>query len=362
MKNYVSFNVKYYKKSKASGEIGHVIRQFADNKNSIDYLVGENFGGFDLDSKYRDMVSEFEGVKGKKFQSNANTFMDAILAFSLDQMEVIKKDPDWKERMTMCMNKFGEVLKEQYGFQPVGFNFHCDEGHTNNHGDIILDDNGKPKMNYHAHFIFINYDPITKQAPLRKMKRGDWSKIQDIAGEAFGSLGFERGVSSKITGKRHLEKKDLIENSYKEVKKIKDSLINECIDLTNENIKLTSEISFLKQENTELRALNEQLKDQIKKWVYAGLKFIKKSLKGFNAKSEAVNTVLNEPSQIDDPIKKDFYESIASMGKSDDILKVREDLLCRSCKKRTVKKKGLVCAFCSTGGSKNHPKLTPYSD
>lgn len=359
MKNYVSFNVKYYKHSKASGEIGHVIRKFADNKNSIDYLVGENFGNFDVDTKYKVMLSHFEKIKGKKFQANANTFMDAVLAFSLDQMEVIKKEPDWKEKMIKCMDQFGEILKEQYGLQPVGFNFHCDEGHTNKNGDLILNDKGMPKMNYHAHFIFINYNPVTKQAPLRKMKRGDWSKIQDIAGEAFGSLGFERGISAEITGKRHLEKQELIESSYKEIKKIKDTLVKECSDLTNQNMKLTSELNSLKLENEKLKALNIKLKRQIKKWVYAGLEFIKKSLKGFDPTSEAVKTILSEPEQIEDPIKKEFYDSIAEMGKNDSINKVREDFLCSSCKKRNVRRKGFVCTFCSSGGSKNHLKLTP---
>ncbi|NVK37487.1 MAG: hypothetical protein HWE18_06155 [Gammaproteobacteria bacterium] len=360
MKNYVSFNVKYYKHTKASGEIGHVIRQFADNKNSIDHLVGENFGNFDIDTRYRTMLSDFEKIKGKKFQANANTFMDAVLAFSLDQMEVIKKEPEWKDRMTKCMDQFGEVIKDQYGLQPVGFNFHCDEGHTNKNGDLILEDKGKPKMNYHAHFIFINYDPVTKQAPLRKMKRGDWSKIQDLAGEAFSDLGFERGISAEITGKRHLEKQDLIESSYKEAKKLKDTLVKECLDLTNQNMKLTSEINSLRTENEKLKALNAKLKNQIKKWVYAGLAFIKKSLKGFDPTSEAVKTILSEPDQIEDPIKKEFYDSIADMGQSDSIKKVKEDLLCRSCKKRNVRRKGLICTFCSSAGPrKNIPKLEP---
>jgi len=306
------------------------------------------------------MLSNFEGIKGKKFQSNANTFMDAVLAFSLDQMEVIKKDSNWKEKMTECMGQFGEVLKDKYGLQPVGFNFHCDEGHTNINGDLILDETGRPKMNYHAHFIFINYDPITKQAPFRKMKRSDWSKIQDLAGEAFGSLGFERGISSEITGKRHLEKQELIETRYKEIKEIKDSLVKECIELTNKNMKLTSEISSLTKENKKLRYLNEQLKNQIKKWVYAGLAFIKKSLKGFDPTPEAIKTILSEPELIEEPIKKDFYDSIAEMGQNDTIKKVKEGLLCSRCKKRNVRRKSLVCTFCSSGGSKNHLKLTPF--
>jgi len=359
MKNYISVNAKYYKHSKASGEIGHVIRQFSDNRNSIGNLVGENFGGFNLDSEYKSMLSEFEAVKGKKFQSNANTYIDAVIGFSLDQMEVLKDQIDWKESISKCMHQFGEAIKEEYGLQPVGFNFHCDEAHTDKLGNIVKDNNGRDRMNYHAHFIFINYDPISKQAPLRKMKRKDWSKIQDIAGDIFEELGFERGISKEITGKRHLEKQELIEASYSEIKIIKDSLAQECVELTNNNMKLERECHELKTENKQLKALNERLKEQVKKWVYAGLKFIKKSLKGFDAKSEAINTVVNEPDQIEEPIKKDFYDSIADMGQSDDILKIRGDLLCRSCKKRTVKKKGLVCAFCSTGGSRNHPKLTP---
>jgi FtsZ-binding cell division protein ZapB len=362
MKNYISVNAKYYKHSKSSGEIGHVIRQFSDNINSIESLLGENFGDLNLDTKYKSMLAEFEKVKGKKFQSNANTYIDAVVGFSLDQMEVLKGQPDWKERISKSMELFGEAIKQNYGLQPVGFNFHCDEAHTDKHGNIVKNESNRDKINYHAHFIFINYDPLTKQAPLRKMKKVDWSRIQDIAGETFEKLGFERGISKEITGKRHLEKQELIENSYREIKDIKSSLVKECIDLTNKNMKLERECSELKSENRHLKAINERLKEQIKKWVYAGLKFIKKSLKGFDAKPEAVKTVMSEPDQIEELLKKDFYESIAKIGQSDKILKVREELLCKSCKKRTVRKKGIVCTFCSYSGSKNHLKLTPNFD
>ncbi len=347
MKNYVSVNAKYYKHSKAAGGIGHVIRQFKDNKNSIEHLAGENFGSFYLDGEYKSLLEEFEKIKGKKFQKNANTFIDAVIGFSLDQMEVLKKRPDWKNELTRVIDLFGEDIKREYGLQPVGFNFHCDEAHTDKYGNVKKDDIGRDKMNYHAHFIFINYDPITKQAPLRNMKKKDWSKIQDIAGAKFESLGFERGISKEITGKKHLEKQELIESSSNEIKKIKDSLITDCIDLTNSNIKLRNESIDLQNENKLLHDINERLKGQIKKWFESGLRYIKRSLKGFKARSEAIETIKNEPVEIDDSLFDEFYEGIARLSKNKEIKNQRLALAtqCRKCTKRPAKKNG-ICSYC----------------
>jgi uncharacterized protein YcbK (DUF882 family) len=295
------------------------------------------------------MLAEFEKVKGKKFQSNANTYIDAVVGFSLDQMEALKGQPDWKDRISNCMELFGEAIKQNYGLQPVGFNFHCDEAHTDKHGNIVKNESDRNKMNYHAHFIFINYDPLTKQAPLRKMKKADWSRIQDIAGDTFEELGFERGISKEITGKRHLEKQELIENSYREIKGIKSSLVKECIDLTNKNMKLERECGELKSENRHLKALNERLKEQIKKWVYAGLKYIKRSLKGLDAKKAAKETVANEPDGMDSPIIDKFYGDLSSLSNNNVIHNYRktDKTMCKRCKKRPVKKNS-ICSYCQS--------------
>ena len=347
MKNYISVNAKYYKHSNAVGEIGHVIRQFNDNKNSIESLVDENFGDFSLDSEYKLMLQKFESIKGKRFQKNANTFVDAVIGFSLDQMEELKKQPDWKNKVSDLMCLFGEDIKREYGLQPVGFNFHCDEAHVDVYGGIKKDESGRDKMNYHAHFIFINYDPLTRQAPLRKMKKSDWSKIQDIAGNRFQPLGFERGISKDITGRRHLEKQELIENSSSAMKKLKDKLLRENIDLTNKNMKLQAKARGLEKENDLLKELNERLKGQVKRWFESGLRYIKRSLKGFSARQEAIETIEDEPVEFDGSLLSDFYENLIKLSKNNEVddQRLLSNPKCRKCKKRQAKKNG-VCSFC----------------
>ena len=200
-KNFVSLNVEYYKNSNASGEIGHVQRVFAENTNQIKEFAKDNFGcGYNIYERYKEVYDQVESIKGKKIQKTANTFIDGVLAFSRDQMNEVMKDPDWKTSFSAHIEQFMQDVKEKTGLEPLGWEMHMDEGHTNV-------DTGEFEHNYHAQLIFFNYDFKTNTAPLRKMKerKGDsiWAKLQDVAGNRFADLGFIRGVTTDITHAKH---------------------------------------------------------------------------------------------------------------------------------------------------------------
>lgn len=222
MKNFVSLNVEYYKNSNASGEIGHVQRVFAENTNSIKEFEKDNFGcGFNIYDVYRETFKKVEEIKGKKIQKNANTFIDGVLGFSRDQMIEVMKDPDWKTSFSAHIEQFMQDVKEKTGLEPLGWEMHMDEGHTNV-------DTGEFEHNYHAQLIFFNYDFKTNTAPLRKMKerKGDsiWAKLQDVAGNRFADLGFIRGVTTDITHAKHLSKDEFIAAKQAEIERLQAEL------------------------------------------------------------------------------------------------------------------------------------------
>ena len=224
MKNYVSFNAKYYKNSNAAGEIGHVQRVFAENTNQIKQFAADNFGcGYNIYDRYKEVFDQVESIKGKKIQKNSNTFMDGVLSFSRDHMLEIMKDPDWKTSFSNHINDFMQDVKKQTGMEPLGWEMHMDEGHK----DPVT---GEYKLNYHAQCIFFNYDFKTNKAPLRDLmgRKGDsiWSKLQDTAGKRFEDLGFVRGVSADMTKAKHDEKDDFIASKQAEIERLQADLVD----------------------------------------------------------------------------------------------------------------------------------------
>lgn len=213
MSNYVSANGVYYKNSNAAGELGHVIRAFLENKNTFKELTPNNFGTDDIYKKYQEIHKAREDLSRKKLVGNENTFMDIVVAFSLEQFEELEKElskEELQKRLTDCMNEYLNSLKINFGFEPVGFMFHLDEGHK-------CPETGILKRNIHAHAIVYNYDFQKKVSPHRKLKKSAFSEFQDLAGVAFGSLGFQRGVSKEETLKKHLEKDAFIAEKHKDL-------------------------------------------------------------------------------------------------------------------------------------------------
>lgn len=278
-KNFVSFNAKYYKNSNASGEIGHVQRVFAKNTNQIVEFAKDNFGcGYNIYDRYQDVYNQVEGIKGKKIQKTANTFMDGVLSFSRDHMLEIMKDPDWKTSFSDHIEQFMQDVKEKTGMEPLGWEMHMDEGHI----DPVT---GEYKMNYHAQCLFFNYDFKTNTAPLRKLmeRKGEsiWSKLQDTAGNRFEDLGFVRGVSADMTKAKHKEKDDFIAAKQAEIERLQaelaqrqiqqeqalqvnQELLEEAAAATDEILAECNEAIDILNKREEKRVAESELRETIK--------------------------------------------------------------------------------------------------
>jgi len=219
-KNYVSFNAKYWKHSKALALLGHSERLFQKNKNVISPELSKlNFGSKNLSQSYLDIHQQRQDIQ--KARVDANTLIEGVLAFSNDRFVEIEEklsEEELKEQYNNQINIFAKKIEKKYKLVFLNYQLHRDEGHTDNNGHL--------KINHHAHLFFYNYDFQTKTSPLRKMKRKDWSVIQDLAGHSFRVLSYVRGKNKDKTGKQHLEKDDFIKQKHKDTLDITSNISN----------------------------------------------------------------------------------------------------------------------------------------
>lgn len=213
MKNFVSFNFKYYKHSNRN-TLSHNTRKHKNTGGWRDDLTHQNFTEGSTERLYERAYERVTEAKGKAIQSNANTFIDGVLAFSAERVDHLISEYGFektKDYMKKQIKAYMRSIQSEFGFEPVSYDFHMDEGHY----DKL---SGEWKPNYHAHLVFFNYDFKTGKAPLRKMMgksgRQQTSKMQDLAGVAFKGGGFVRGEPSE---KNHLEKDEWIAKKQAEM-------------------------------------------------------------------------------------------------------------------------------------------------
>ncbi|SHO54313.1 hypothetical protein [Vibrio quintilis] len=230
-KKYCAVNTKYYKNSN-TGEINHVLRKMLDNVNSVKCLQENNFGycfseNDDLGSYYEKRLKEAKEKNKYAIQNNSNTFIDSVLVFNSEQfLKCIEENK--QDEIEQATKDFMLEFQKEYGFEPIGFEFHLDEGTTIDADKLeeLSEDERKKyrpidnpdedftseyiKHNVHAHAIFLNYDFENNKTCLRDMRKKNWIASQDLLHKHFKKFGFDRG-ESKMTNKRdHKDKEDYV--------------------------------------------------------------------------------------------------------------------------------------------------------
>ena len=343
-KNRLSFNLQAKKNCDAIGMILHCENPKARAKSdNVVYPENTklNISSPNIFQKYSNLTNRIETIKGKKIQQNANNYLEGVLAFPEHLVNEMGMDKFRKEAPRL-IEEYMEKIKETYGFEPCGFSLHFDEGHKpNKNGNI---QNG---INVHAHLSFVNYDFKQNKARFRDIQKKYVSKrkvpnmafvaMQDLAGQVFEPLGFKRGISKEITGKKHLDKEAFIteklaerekdlELAEEELGKVKGNLAvaNGHLkrNLDDHNI-LTKKIIDLKTEQIDLEASNKTLRTKMQAWFKSGLKYIKKSLEGFKAELEANETLDNEPDLPEKELNQ-FYSMLEDNSGNDTIQKQRK--------------------------------------
>lgn len=263
-KNYCAVNTKYYKNSNI-GEIDHVLRNMAENINAIECLTknnfGYSFGDSDIKSHYENKLKAARLANKRGLQENSNTFIDSVLIFDSQKFNECLEDGKQAE-IEQATKDFMLDFKENYGFEPIGFEFHLDEGTIIDAEKLIeLDEEEQKKYvpiddpdedftteyikhNVHAHAVFLNYNFEKNKSCLRTMTKNDWSKSQDLLHKHFEKFGFDRGEKKQTNKQDHKTKADyvrnlelktieLVENHTKNLQD-QDQLLDQIIDYQND--------------------------------------------------------------------------------------------------------------------------------
>lgn len=327
-KKYCAVNTKYYKNSN-TGEIAHVLRKMLVNVNSVKCLQENNFGycfseNDDLESYYEKRLKDAKDNNKYAIQNNSNTFIDSVLVFNSEQFLKCIEDGNQEEIKKATKNFMLEFQKE-YGFEPIGFEFHLDEGTTIDADKLeeLSEDERKKyrpidnpnedftteyiKHNIHAHAIFLNYDFDKNKSCLRDMRKKHWTYSQDLLHKHFKKFGFDRG-EAKMTNKRdHKDKEEYVRAlELKSIELVKNT--SEHLDEKNE---LLDEILDHQQKLHRFENLSNYAQ-KIKSFFDERPKLILSLEKAFGEKFEEVKTMAIEIYQAlterSEPVKQELVQ------------------------------------------------------
>lgn len=240
MKKYVAVRARYYKSDNGVSVIKHGDRLITGSKNIVDKYTKYNFYGQDrpISEVYDEVRSRHRQAQDRAIRKDFNAVFEHVIVFSDDQVRKLIKDTgfsSFKDSMSEGMKAYISDVHDVQGFEPLGWAFHCDEGHVNSKGKFV--------RNWHCHAYFYNYDFAKRSAPLqglfkkgKDLKTGKTNQLnhnfvflQNCAFYAFSDLNFERGVSSASEGKKHLEKEDFIKTKIESYSSILEGLKSQSV-------------------------------------------------------------------------------------------------------------------------------------
>jgi hypothetical protein len=205
----------------AIAELDHVARSGATNSVNINSELSENNiivvakNSYGLIDAYYKCLERYRKTTKRRFRSDGNTLFEHVVILSEDhvsRLERIHGEEKIKFEIVKCLKSYTAEYAKQFGFEPLGFSLHLDEGHYDKNHNFV--------RNVHAHVLFFNYDFNNKRSNLKYlMKKGKDPKTgktnelnenfvacQDLAENSFKKLKFRRGISKIKTLAKNLPK------------------------------------------------------------------------------------------------------------------------------------------------------------
>ena len=303
MNNFVSVRTQYHKLAAAVALLDHVNvhrEGFTKSANVVCPELTVHNAQYVYQNASKPLhaldvvIERHTKLKGKRPRNDFNILFEHVLVLSEEQFTYLEKRFGTEmvaKGILKGLKQYAEQIKKEFGFEPLAISLHLDEGHEK----YCFTKDGVKKTfirNVHAHIDFYNYDFKNDVAPLRHlMQKGKdengrtnplnphFVRMQDIAGEVFKCVGFRRGVSKLVTGKKHLQKERFVLQKLAETEaKVKQSE-QKIQQKTAIQVKLSSEIEqqlqekqILAKEIVEKRTLRDQLDrlvDQLKERAYS---------------------------------------------------------------------------------------------
>lgn len=191
-------------------------------------------GGDSQHDSYMALRQRHEEQIGKSIRADFNALFEHVIVLSVEQIEKLetKNSPEAVKKFLLDASKdYAKAIKDKWGFEPIGVDWHMDEGYTDK-------GTGKFVRNVHAHLTFYNRDFKQKSAPLRTLGTKQYGKdgkvpalnpnfewMQDQIATSFKHGGFVRGVSRGADNRKNLGKLDYLVKLERDVNTTKQKLI-----------------------------------------------------------------------------------------------------------------------------------------
>jgi hypothetical protein len=276
MANFAAVRTRYYKHTSAIAVLDHANSKrngFTHSMNVHNEFSSDNEGNYLEGTKscsegYERTWNRHKDFKnGKKPRSDMNTLFEHVVILSVGQYEELEGELGSdvaKQEIMKGLAEYALKIEENFGFTPIGFDLHLDEG--------TKADDGTIKRNVHAHVMFYNYDFNKELSPLRNLmakginsKSGktrelnpNFEKMQDLVASSFDQLGFVRGNSRGIDNLKHKTKSEFVKNDLAR-KQIE--LVSKDNDLTRIQIELDNREMDLAMEQIELTRIETELSE-----------------------------------------------------------------------------------------------------
>jgi len=151
------------------------------NKYSVNPKVAKK----GISRQIRDTIAQHNKVSTKKLRSDASIGAELLFSYSQD-----KGEPFNLEYIEQFEKQVKEFIKNEFpDFKPVAFARHCDESSV------------------HWHVLGFCVDKEQKISVAKSLGGPqECVKHQDVFAQCVSFLGLKRGISKKVTGKKHTTK------------------------------------------------------------------------------------------------------------------------------------------------------------
>ena len=222
-------------------------------------------GGFEVNRSFEEAQALKEKIISEAIQKYTELTNQKFQGKSYEWSAVV----NIKEDSTMQdLERLASYFQENYGFQCYQIAIHRDEGH--------IDENGKLKINHHAHLEFVMLDKDTGKTCF-KMRDFTIKKMRELQTEVARELKMERGVDKRISKTKRIEprayakmkeREKEIKQEIKQAKLNRKALIKEYTEqMKGKGFKQTDFQAMRGIANDEELESEEKIREQIKKFL-----------------------------------------------------------------------------------------------
>ncbi len=160
----------------------HVLSDDDSNIKRIQELIKE-----EMQRRIKSQQKAYRDMHKRAMPKTSNHFFKGIISFSHENTVGEATNDMDRKHLDMQADMFLRIINDEYGVYPLYLTRHEDE------------------TTVHYHFVCENFDYDKARTVQRALSRGQFSKMQDLVGEAFAPDRYQRGEPKFTTGANHVK-------------------------------------------------------------------------------------------------------------------------------------------------------------